>query len=118
MPKRAKRPSVKKGSKKPSFKVAKATSRGYGVAKGPSLSSSRSAAQHAFNSAVASKSKTVLHVVPHDGKWAVRPQKSKAVRVFASQDAAIKAARRVASPENGTVVIHGRSGQFRDTRSY
>lgn len=122
MPKKIARPKSagnKAPTRKATFRVAKSTSHGYSVARGPSLSSARSAAQSAFSKAASTPSKTVLHVVPHKGSWAVRREKSAAaIRTYGTQDAAIKAAKNLAVPDKATVIIHARSGQFRDSRKY
>ena len=59
------------------------------------------------------------HVVPHDGKWAVRGAGN--VRISSehrTQSAAINAAVKTAKAEKSEVVIHGRDSKFRDKDSY
>jgi hypothetical protein len=52
------------------------------------------------------------HVVPHDGKWAVKGEGSKRVTaVYDAKKDAIDAARKIARDEAGKLVVHGRSGQ-------
>ncbi len=59
------------------------------------------------------------HVVPHEGKWAVKSEDKKTVTsVHATQQEAIDAAKKIAEREQGEVVIHGRDGQIRDSDSY
>jgi len=59
------------------------------------------------------------HVVPHDGKWAVRGEgNSRVSSDHRTQGAAINAATRTARAEKSEVVIHGRDGQIRDKDSY
>lgn len=108
----------KPATAKATFRVARNAHHGYSVARGASLSTSLSAAQSAFSKAVSRPSKATIHVVPHKGSWAVRREKNPAVKTFTTQSAAIKAAGRLAKPEKATVIIHARSGQFRDSRRY
>lgn len=64
-------------------------------------------------------SKKSQHVVPADGKWAVRGGGSaKATRTFNTQHAAIKNAQRIARNQQAELVIHGRDGKIREKRSY
>lgn len=59
------------------------------------------------------------HVVPHDGKWAVRsPGASRVGSKHDTQQAAINAAVRGAKSAGSEVVIHGRDGKIRDKDSY
>lgn len=59
------------------------------------------------------------HVVPHDGKWAVRsPGASRVGTIHDTQQAAIDAAIRGARGASSEVVIHGRDGKIRDRDSY
>lgn len=53
------------------------------------------------------------HVVPHNGKWAVRVEGSKRVSsVYDTKQEAIDAARSIARIQAGKIVVHGRSGQI------
>lgn len=64
-------------------------------------------------------SKSNIHVVPHEGGWAVR--REGAERVSSQHDTqtqAERSARRTAIRENGETFIHRRSGEIRDRNSY
>jgi len=59
------------------------------------------------------------HVVPHNGKWAVRGEGSPWVSsIHDTQARAIEAARRTAQALRAEVVIHRPDGQIRDKDSY
>ena len=59
------------------------------------------------------------HVVPHDGKWAVRGEGNQRVSsLHDTQSEAIAAARNTAILNRSEVVIHGGDGQIRDKDSY
>lgn len=59
------------------------------------------------------------HVVPRDGKWAVRGEgSSRIVSEHRTQRTAINSAARTARNERSEVVIHGRDGKIRDKDSY
>lgn len=59
------------------------------------------------------------HVVPRDGKWAVRGEgNSRVSSEHRTQVAAINSAVRVARNEKSEVVIHGKDGKIRDKDSY
>jgi len=59
------------------------------------------------------------HVVPHDGKWAVRGEGNQRVtRVTDTQREAIDAARDIAQRQKAEVIIHKRDGTIRDRDSY
>lgn len=59
------------------------------------------------------------HVVPFDGRWAVRGAGNRrATRVFATQHEAIVAAREIARNQGSELVIHGSDGRIRETNSY
>ena len=59
------------------------------------------------------------HVVPYDGKWAVRGENSSRVTSdHRTQNAAINVARKIAIHQESEVVIHGRDGKIRDKDSY
>jgi Uncharacterized protein conserved in bacteria (DUF2188) len=59
------------------------------------------------------------HVVPHDGKWAVRGAgNERATTVHDTQKQAIDAARDIAKNQSSEVVIHRPNGQIRDKDSY
>jgi hypothetical protein len=59
------------------------------------------------------------HVVPRDGKWAVRGEgNSRVSSEYRTQGAAINSATRTARNEKSEVVIHGRDGKIRDKDSY
>ncbi len=59
------------------------------------------------------------HVVPRDGKWAVRKSGADRVtRKYETQREAIKAARDIAQNQRTEVYIHGRDGRIRERDSY
>lgn len=59
------------------------------------------------------------HVVPHNGKWAVRGAgNSRVTATFRTQEQARVQARRIAIHEQSEVVIHRPNGQIRDKDSY
>ncbi len=59
------------------------------------------------------------HVVPRDGKWAVRKTGSvKLTRKFNTQREAIRVGRRIAKNQGTELYIHGRDGLIRDRDSY
>jgi hypothetical protein len=58
------------------------------------------------------------HVVPRDGKWAVRKGGSDRVtRVFETQGEAVAAGRDIARNQRSELVIHGADGLIRERRS-
>lgn len=59
------------------------------------------------------------HVVPHEGKWAVKGAGAKkATKVFDRQSDAIAAARDVAKNQKTELLVHGRNGQIRKRDSH
>ena len=53
------------------------------------------------------------HVIPHDGKWALKSERSKRVSsVFPTKREAIDAAREIARKEGGVLFVHGPTGQI------
>ncbi|HHF0438326.1 TPA: DUF2188 domain-containing protein [Haemophilus influenzae] len=59
------------------------------------------------------------HVVPHNGKWAVRGAgNEKVTRVVNTQAEAIKIAQDIAKNQQSDTKIHGRNGQIRAGNSY
>jgi hypothetical protein len=63
--------------------------------------------------------KKTQHVVPQDGRWAVREERSsQPPRVFEKQANAIDHARNKARKDGGEMVIHGRDGRIREKNSY
>jgi len=59
------------------------------------------------------------HVVPHDGKWAVRGEgNDRATSVHATQREAIEAAREIARNQRVELLIHGEDGKIRERDSY
>ena len=59
------------------------------------------------------------HVVPRDGKWAVRKTGSDRVtRRFDTQREAIEAARELAKKQGTELYIHGKDGRIRERDSY
>jgi len=59
------------------------------------------------------------HVVPQNGGWAVREEKSsQPPPLFEKQTDAINHARNKARKDGGELVIHGRDGRIREKNSY
>ena len=59
------------------------------------------------------------HVVPRQGKWAVRKAGSNRVtKSFATQREAIETARKLARSQKTEVYVHGRDGRIRERDSY
>ena len=59
------------------------------------------------------------HVVPRNGKWAIRRSGSdKATKIFDTQKEAIVQGRRIARNQGTELYIHGRDGRIRDRDSY
>ena len=59
------------------------------------------------------------HVVPHNGKWAVRGEGNcKVTKTYETQRQAQSAARAIAIKEKSEVVMHRPNGQIRDKDSY
>jgi hypothetical protein len=59
------------------------------------------------------------HVVPHNGKWAVKGDgNQRYTRIVATQNEAVDVARRIARNQGVDVVIHRQHGQIRDKDSY
>lgn len=59
------------------------------------------------------------HVVPHDGKWAVRAEGAeRATSVHDTQREAIDAAREIARRQGTELLIHGEDGKIRARDSY
>jgi hypothetical protein len=62
--------------------------------------------------------KAKQHVIPHDGKWAVkRDGSSRVTSVHDTQREAIDAGREIARNQGGELVIHGRDGEIRERDS-
>lgn len=63
--------------------------------------------------------KHIQHVVPHDGRWAVRGEGNERVTsIHDTQAEALERAREIAQRERTEVVTHGRDGRIRDSDSY
>lgn len=59
------------------------------------------------------------HVVPRDGKWAVRKSGAERVtRRYATLREAIEAAQEIARKQRTDVFVHGRDGRIRERTSY
>jgi hypothetical protein len=59
------------------------------------------------------------HVVPHDGKWAVRGEGNQRVTsTHGTQREAIEAAREIAKNNYSELVVHGSDGRIRDRDHY
>lgn len=64
-------------------------------------------------------SRKVQHVVPRNGKWAVRKEGSDRVsRYFDTQSEAIDVGRDIAQRQRTEVYIHGSDGRIRERNSY
>ncbi len=60
-----------------------------------------------------------VHVVPHDGNWAVRTDGSKRPgSVHDTQQQAIDRGRDIAKNNKSELVTHGKDGKIRDSDSY
>jgi hypothetical protein len=63
--------------------------------------------------------KPPVHVVPHDGDWAVRREGAERVSsTHPTQAAAEAAGRATARAEHTEFLLHGRDGQIRERDSY
>ena len=59
------------------------------------------------------------HVIPHQGRWAVRGAgNSRATGVFSSRNEAITAGRRIARNQRSELVVHGSDGRIRNKTSF
>jgi len=59
------------------------------------------------------------HVVPHEGKWAVRGEgNSKVTSIYNTQQEAIDSAKEIAINQQSEMLIHGRNGQIRERNTY
>lgn len=59
------------------------------------------------------------HVVPADGKWAVRKAGSaRSTESFDTQREAVERARQIAKNQRTEVYIHGKDGKIRERSSY
>lgn len=59
------------------------------------------------------------HVVPHNGKWAVRgANNQKVTKIVSTQKEAIDLARNIAINQGSELFIHRPNGQIRDRNSY
>lgn len=65
-------------------------------------------------------SEASLHVVTNlEGRWSVtRSGASRATRVFATQDDAIRFARKFVTPKGGDLYIHRRDGRISEKTTY
>lgn len=64
-------------------------------------------------------SKKSSHVVPSEGRWAVRQSgNERATKVFDSQKDAVTHARGIAKKEGTTVYVHRKDGSISSTASY
>ena len=60
-----------------------------------------------------------VHVVPHDGKWAVKTDNSeRAAKVTETQKEAIERAKEIATNNQSELIIHGKDGKIREKNSY
>ncbi len=59
------------------------------------------------------------HVVPQDGKWAVKPEGGeRASSVHDTQREAIERGREISQNQGSELLIHGRDGRIRDRDSH
>jgi uncharacterized protein YdaT len=59
------------------------------------------------------------HVVPHDGRWAVKPAGgSKPSSVHDTQQEAIDRAREIARNQGSELFVHGQDGRIRERDSH
>ena len=59
------------------------------------------------------------HVVPHEGRWAVRGAGSqRATSMHSTQSEAIDAGREIARNQGSELLVHGRDGRIRDRDSH
>jgi uncharacterized protein YdaT len=59
------------------------------------------------------------HVVPHQGKWAVKGEgNQKNTLITDTQEQAIAKAREIAKNQESELLIHGRDGAIREKNSY
>jgi len=59
------------------------------------------------------------HVVPRNGKWAIRRTGSdKVTRTFETQAEAVRAGREIARNQRTELYIHGRDGLLRERESF
>jgi hypothetical protein len=59
------------------------------------------------------------HVVPHQGKWAIKGAgNEKATKVVSTQKEAIGIAKKIAKNQQAELIIHRPNGQIRDKDSY
>lgn len=59
------------------------------------------------------------HVVPHNGKWAVKgANNQKVTKIVSTQKEAIDLARNIAKNQGSELFIHRPNGQIRDRNSY
>lgn len=59
------------------------------------------------------------HVVPHNGKWAVKsPGSSTPSSTHKTQSAAISRAKTTAKQNQSELYIHGKNGQIRERNTY
>jgi hypothetical protein len=59
------------------------------------------------------------HIVPHEGRWAVKPEGAKQPSsTHSTQREAIDRGRQVAEDRGGELLIHGRDGRIRERDSH
>ncbi|MEW6423140.1 MAG: DUF2188 domain-containing protein [Bacillota bacterium] len=64
-------------------------------------------------------SKRNVHIIPHEGDWAVKIEgNEKATRVVPTQAEAIDIGREIAQREQSELFIHGEDGRIRERNSY
>jgi len=62
--------------------------------------------------------KTNIHIVPHQGDWAVKPEGKKPLSIHSTQKEAIDNGRKISSSQKGELFIHRRDGTIRDRDSH
>ena len=59
------------------------------------------------------------HVIPHQGKWAVKSEGSqRATSIHKTQAEATEKAREIARRQKSELLVHGRDGQIRSRNSF
>ena len=64
-------------------------------------------------------SKANIHVVPHEGKWAIKREGEKTpLEIHDTQKKAAKRGREIAKADKVELLIHGRDGRIRERSSF
>lgn len=60
-----------------------------------------------------------VHVVPNNGRWAVKTEKSeRPIKIVDTQKEAIQIGRKVSINQQSELSIHGKDGKIREKNSY